>query len=583
MTINASIFVHEVQKRGNLAKQITDTLVATDCFDILTKKGDFIKIDENGNKYLITCIALKPNLTTIIQKAWEKLSASFQNDNIVTVTIQNVFEDRIIVDADGLRANIPLNMLSNLKITDARRYFDIDQEIEVRIVEIDPTVNKLTLSNVDTDTDPKKIIEQFETVDDEPLECIVEKITERYNVQTGIIVRIKDSNFNGFIPRSKATFSKFIELSSKYPVGSIAHARIQNFNAEYGRYTCSVDPLADPWQNISVFKEGSRINAIVRQISERHLLCELSEGVEGKVNASELSWNNFELNLAKMKEFKVGDVIEAIIINVNNVGRIIYLSIKRLSINPAEVFYNDNRDSSIEVTVGDVTPKGAKIIFSNNAISYNGYLPLSEISSCFCTDINSHIKTGDNIRAKLIKYDADYNNIVVSIKQITLDNYEAFKSRFKVGDIVNGVVQSVDADKSIIKVDYDNLLVESFVHKSEISNIQYIDDAMLKTIMNLKSKYTFIIKKFDDKHKVLELSRRQYFQKTLPAIKNSSVHSVQYFKIAEKTYYAFSDNIEAKIYDERNNVSISSGTINILVTNIDAVNNKITASTTDSR
>jgi ribosomal protein S1 len=561
--------------RGSLVKEIANNLTATGCFESLTKKPDSVKFNSNGQRFIVTCIALKPSLTTIVQKAWEKLQDCFQNAKLVPVTIQSVYIDNVIVDAYGLRIELPLERLSSIKITDARRYFEIDQELSVKILEIQPEDNKIVLSNAETDTDPRKIIEQFKlaTNANEIVESTVQKIIVKDDFEIGIITKIKDTDIEGYIPRSRATYSNFVSLSFKYPVGSTVAVKLLNFNAEYARFTCAISNLLDPWENIAIYSEGQRLKAAVCQISERYLLCELSEGIEGKVNAAEMSWDSLETNLGKIKNTKIGDTIEAKILKINPFARIIYLSIKQLTMNPAEQYYIENKDSEIEITIDEVLSTGARIIFPS--LPFRGYLPISELSFFYCPDISKYLKPGEKVKVKLIEYKPLYNNIIVSIKQLISKNYDLFKSFHKEGDIVDGFVKAVQGDRATVIISAsDGSMIESYVHKAETSNILYVDNNLFNKLITLNESYKFIIKRFDDSHKIIELSRKRYFEKNIMSLKYGEKYNVKILKHREKEYYVFSNDLESILIDPKKEVRVHSGTLNVILTRIDAENNK---------
>lgn len=560
--------------RGSLARQIANNLIATGCFESLTKKPDSVKFDRDGQQFIVTCIALKPSLTTIIQKAWEKLQDCFENAKLVPVTIQIVSIDNVMVDAYGLRIELPLERLSSIKITDARRYFEIDQELLVKILEIQSEGNKIVLSNADTDTDPRKIIEQFKLTANAIVESTVQKIIVKDDFETGIIIKIKGIDIAGYIPRSRATYSNFVSLSSKYPVDSTLVVKLLNFNAEYARFTCAISNLPDPWENIAIYSAGQEVKATVRQISERYLLCELSEGVEGKVNAAEMSWDSFETNLGRIKNTKIGDTIKAKILKINPFARIIYLSIKQLTMDPAEQYYIENKDSEIEITINEVLPTGARIILPN--VPFRGYLPISELSFFYCSDISKYLKPGEQVKVKLIDYNPLYNNIIVSVKQLISKNYDLFKSVHKEGDIVVGFVKTVQDDKATIIISVsDNSVIEAYVHNSEMSNILYVDNILFNKLITLNESYSFVIKRFDDSHKIIELSRKRHFSKNIPSLKYGEKYNVKILKRKEKEYYVFSDDFEAILIDAKKQIRVHSGTLNVILAMIDSGNNKV--------
>jgi len=554
--------------RGSLSMEIAKTLCSTGCFENLTKKPDFIKFDNDGRRFVVTCIALKPSLTTIIQQAWERVTNYYETGKLLLVSVQIATKNSIIVDAYGLRVEIPLDMLSSMRIADATKYFERDQDLLVKILEIDPKINRLVLSNVDTDTDPKKILEQVKVTVDEIVRCTVEKIIQSDGVESGIIIRITNSEFQGYIPRSKATFSRFIHLGEKFPVGSEVAVHFLNFNFEYARFTCAVSGLDDPWKNISGYSIDDRISATVRLICERYFICELSEGVEGKVSASELSWDTFENNVDKIRNIKVGEIIKAKIININEVMRSISLSIKQLTVNPVDLYFVNHRDSLLEVDIGEVRAKGAVVTFPGTSI--RGFLPISEVSWSYCADITRHIKTSDKVKVRLIEYNSSYDNVIVSIKQVVQNNYEIIKTTCKEGDVVRGVVHSLQPDRATIMVEFaDNLTVHGYVHKSELSNVLFVDERLLPKLLTLGKTFSFIIKRFDDRARIVELSRRQYFHKALSSLRYGEKYSVNVVMIDQKKYYAFSDEMESILSEGVDKIRVTSGIIGVIVARID--------------
>jgi ribosomal protein S1 len=497
------------QAKGKIVKEIVSELVATGGYENLTKRPDIVRRKFNERPIFITCIALKCNPIAVIQKAWELLKRDFEARKQVTVTIIDVTPDHLRVNAYGLSIEISNPYLSSMTIPNALKYFEIDQELLVNVVTFEPEKNLVGLSNVDTESDPKRLIDRLAPEKGVPVQCTVTKILTSNGLDTGLIVNIDRKDLRGFIPRSKATFSRFISLSEKYPIDSSIMAVPANFDFAHGNFICEIERLEAPWILAESYKEGMRVRATIRQISERYITCELKEGLEGRVYAEEVSWDSVENNLNRIMAFKVGEVIDATVFKLDINRRIFTLSIRRLTESPVLSYFNMNKDKVVTAIVRSILPRHATVTLSNEI---RGYLHVSEVLWGYCQSISDHIVINQQVYVRLMEYNPDFDTIKVSLKRCVPNHFPEFKIQFQVGDVVRGCVDHVNLDRIGIKIKFgNNRSAMGYVHQSELSHLVFIDDATLKEILERERDYWFVIKRFDDLGESVELSRKRYF------------------------------------------------------------------------
>ena len=533
------------QIKGQIAKDIARDLVATGSFENLTKKPDIIRKRGHGEPPLfITCIALRPDLTTIVQQAWEHLQSDFNEQRQIPVTIQNVQRDSITVNAYGLRIPISIQNLSSMEIQDATKFFQPKQELSVNISELDEQNECVVLDNIKTETDPKKLIETLEHSKGKPIESEVKRIIVSEGYETGVLIKIGNKEIEGYIPRSKATYSRFISLSEKYPIGSKLKIIPIGFLVDYGNHLCSVHGLEYPWLNEKNYSIGKVVKATIRQISEKYLTCELKEGLEGKVTAEELSWASIKENLSRIKNFTVGRILDVRIINANPVRKSITLSIKRLNQSPTEAYFIRNRNRIIDATIKQISPKAATVVLEDSEVE--GFLHISEVIWGYCTGIESYLEEGKPIQVKVLDYNPVYDNITVSAKRCVRNDFSKFTNKYKVGDVVSAIVKSIEKDAARIRIDFnDTLSVQGYVHKSELSNLLYIDEDVIRAILKTEEIYPMVIKRLDNNLEIVELSQKQFFDQNLPQLEYGYEYKVEQILKNKNRIYVRGHNFEA--------------------------------------
>lgn len=534
------------QTKGRIVKEIVSKLVATGGYENLTKRPDIVRKKFNEPPLFITCIALKCNPTAVIQQAWELLRRDFEAQKQVTVTIIEVAPDHVRVNAYGLSIEISNPHMSAITIPDAQKYFELDQELLVNILTFEPEKNVVRLSNVDTETDPKKLIDRLAPQKGVPVKCIVTRILTSNGLDTGLIVNINGKDIDGFIPRSKATYSRFISLSEKYPIGSSIMAVPNNFDFEHGNFICEIEKLEVPWLLAASYREGMHVRAIIRQISEKYITCELKEGLEGRVYVEEVSWDSVENNMNKIKTFKVGEVIDVVVFKLDFNRKSLTLSIKRLTESPVLSYFNTNRDKIVAATVSSTFPTHATVTLNSEI---KGYLHVSEVLWGYCQNISDHIVMNQQIHVRLLEYNPNFDSITVSVKRCVPNYFQEFKMQAKPGDVVRGCVEYFNIDKIGIRINFgSNLSVIGYVHKSELSHLVFIDEATLKEILEKGRDYWFVIKRFDEPRECVELSRKHYLSRNFNELVVGQEDEVVMINKSRRKLFLYGDKFEGILF-----------------------------------
>jgi small subunit ribosomal protein S1 len=115
-----------------------------------------------------------------------------------------------------------------------------------------------------------------------------------------------------------------------YKKGDIVKAVVLNIDRENERFSLGIKQFTpDPWQSIPVrYAPGTIVHGQVTSVTDFGIFLEIEEGIEGLIHVSEISKEKIDTP----KSFaKVGDELEAVVLNVDTAERKIALSVKHLA------------------------------------------------------------------------------------------------------------------------------------------------------------------------------------------------------------------------------------------------------------
>jgi small subunit ribosomal protein S1 len=170
----------------------------------------------------------------------------------------------------------------------------------------------------------------------------------------------------------------------------------------------------DPWGKIDeLYGVGTKHKAIVRNFTNFGVFVEITEGVDGLIHISDLSWTK---KIKHPSEFtSVGEEIEVVVLDIDSENRRLSLGHKQLEENPWEVFETIfTTDSIHEGTVIDLMDKGAVI-----ALPYGveGFATPRHLVK----EDGTQAKQDEKLDFKVIEFNKSAKRIIVSHSRIYED------------------------------------------------------------------------------------------------------------------------------------------------------------------
>ncbi|HIF84265.1 MAG TPA: 30S ribosomal protein S1 [Flavobacteriaceae bacterium] len=377
-------------------------------------------------------------------KAWDRVNEAHDKSTVVNGFVKCRTKGGMIVDIFGLEAFLPGSQIDVKPIRDYDQY--VDKNMEFKVVKINHEFKNVVVSHkalieADIELQKKEIIGQLEK--GQVLEGTVKNITT-YGVFIDLggvdgLIHITDLSWNRINHPSE-----ILELDQKLNVV------ILDFDDDKSRIQLGVKQLsAHPWESLdSELKEGDKIKGKVSVLADYGAFIEVVDGVEGLVHVSEMSWST---HLRSAQDFvKVGDKVDAVILNLDRENRKMSLGIKQLSSDPWTDITNKypvgSKHSGI---VRNFTNFG---IFVELEEGIDGLVYISDLSWTVKVKHPSVLfAMGDSIDVIVLELDSEARKLSLGHKQTKDNPWDVYDKTFAEGTSHNATISdSNDKGATII-------------------------------------------------------------------------------------------------------------------------------------
>ncbi|MDD1402760.1 30S ribosomal protein S1 [Ligilactobacillus salivarius] len=299
--------------------KVADTYKAGDMLDLVVIAR--IGSDKEGGSYLLSQRRLEA------RRVWNEIEDKFKAGETIKAPVTQVVKGGLVVDA-GVRGFVPASMVSDHFVEDLNQFKG--QELELKIVEIEPSDNRLILS--------RKELVQAER--EAKRQAVMEKLVAG-DVVEGKVARL--TNFGAFIDLggvdglvhvSEISYERVNKPADALKVGQEVKVKVLSVDAEKGRISLSIkQTLPEPWEQVpEQVAEGDVLEGTVKRLTSFGAFVEVLPGVEGLVHISQISHKH----IATPNEVLTsGEKVQVKVLSVDAADHRLALSIKALQEKPA--------------------------------------------------------------------------------------------------------------------------------------------------------------------------------------------------------------------------------------------------------
>ena len=393
------------------------------------------------------------------EEAWAALELAHDKQERVTGVIFGKVKGGFTVDLDGATAFLPGSQVDIRPVRDLGPLMGTPQPFQ--ILKIDRKRGNIVVSR-------RAVLEESRA---EARSELVSNLQEG-QILSGVVKNITDygafvdlGGVDGLLHVTDIAWRRINHPSEALQVGQTVEVQVIRFNTETQRISLGMKQLmTDPWEAAQAnFQIGTKVSGRVTNITDYGAFVELSDGVEGLVHVSEMSWTKKNVHPGKI--VSTSQEVEVMVLDIDSVKRRISLGLKQCSANPWESFQDKYAaGTEIEGEVRNITEFG---LFIGLTEEIDGLVHLSDISWDVAGDeaIQNYNK-GDMVKAKVLEVDVEKERISLGIKQLTEDTVGESLANIRKGNIVTTTITAITEGGLEVEVGEG---ISGFIRRSDLS------------------------------------------------------------------------------------------------------------------
>ena len=410
-------------------------------------------------------------------KAWERVNNAHDTGEIVNGFVKCRTKGGMIVDVFGIEAFLPGSQIDVKPIRDYDQY--VNKTMEFKVVKINHEFKNVVVSHkalieADIELQKKEIIKQLEK--GQILEGVVKNITSY-----GVFMDL--GGVDGLIHITDLSWSRINHPNEIVELDEQIKVVILDFDEDKSRIQLGLKQLSKhPWEALADdVKVGDVVKGKVVVIADYGAFVEISEGVEGLIHVSEMSWST---HLRSAQDFfNVGDQIEAKILTFDREDRKMSLGVKQLTPDPwTDITKKYPVDSKHKGIVRNFTNFG---VFVELEEGVDGLIYISDLSwTKKIKHPREFCNTGENIEVVVLELDVDNRKLSLGHKQLTENPWNKYESEFSLDSIHNSEVTEIVPKGATVQFNEDVVAFIPSRHmiKDDGSKLQKGETADFKVI-----------------------------------------------------------------------------------------------------
>jgi small subunit ribosomal protein S1 len=348
--------------------------------------------------------------------------ASISEGKVVDGFVKNITEYGVFVDLGGVDGLLHITDISWGRVKHPSELFSVGDEIQVKILSLDLERERVSLGMKQLIEDPWATATEKYPVDSR----ITGKVVSLTDY--GAFVELEEG-IEGLIHVSEMSWTRKIRHPSKVvSVNDEVEAVVLDIKPENRRISLGMKQVVpNPWDVISEkYPIGTTIEGKIKNITDFGLFIGIDEGIDGLVHISDISWTKRIKHPSEI--YKKGDVVQAIVLEIDKENERFSLGIKQLQLDPWEtVAQRYQVGKEITGTVTNVTDFG---VFIELEEGIEGLVHVSEISKEKIKTPVGKFELGDVISARVMNINSEERRIGLSIKRLEMEDEQGLLSEY---------------------------------------------------------------------------------------------------------------------------------------------------------
>ncbi|MEM7694546.1 MAG: 30S ribosomal protein S1 [Pseudomonadota bacterium] len=373
---------------------------------------------------------------------------SLEEGQIIEGVVKNITDYGAFVDLGGIDGLLHVTDMAWRRVNHPTEILSIGQSVKVQVIRVNQETHRISLGMKQLQSDPWEGIEAKY-----PIEAVftgrVTNITDY-----GAFVEL-EPGIEGLIHVSEMSWTK----KNVHPGKIVATSQevtvmILEVDASKRRISLGLKQVMDnPWEAfLEANPPGTTVEGEVKNKTEFGLFVGLEGDIDGMVHLSDLDWNRAGEEV--MEDYNKGDMVKAVVLEVDSEKERISLGIKQLGSDPftdaaegASGGEAVKRGAIVTCEVIEVKEAGLEVAIVGTELTT--FMRRSELARERNDQQPSRFSRGDKFDARVTQFDRKARRVQVSIKALEIaeekeavEQYGSTDSGASLGDILGAALRA---------------------------------------------------------------------------------------------------------------------------------------------
>ena len=344
--------------------------------------------------------------------ARDKFFAETQIGDTVKGVVKTFTSFGSFIDLGGFDGLLHINDMSWGHVTRPKDFVKKGQEIELKVIRMDPEEKRINLSLKHFTEDPWVHFEEKYHVGD-IVDGKVTKLTD-----FGAFIELEEG-IEGLAHISEFSWTKKVNKASDVlKIGDEVKCAVLGYDIQAGRVSLGLKQAAEnPWDSIAQkYPVGTKVHGKIVKITNSGAFVAIEDGIDGFLHGDDISWTK------KVKhpgsELKLDQEVDAVVIESDPEAHRIKVGLKQLTEDPWQKFAEQYKPgSTLEGEITSITDFG---VFVKTPVGIEGLVNKSNLSEDRDTPFEEAVKeykVGDKINVYVVDVKKDKEQVAFSIRE----------------------------------------------------------------------------------------------------------------------------------------------------------------------
>ncbi|AJA89970.1 30S ribosomal protein S1 [Borreliella chilensis] len=347
-----------------------------------------------------------------------ELISSYNEEDVVDGVVDRITEYGAIVKIKNFvtgilhKRNIAFNQVENIE-----DFVRVGDKLKLKIIKINSQTGKMELSLKALKSNP------WDSVD---IKYKIDSIVKGKVVKIlpfGAVIEL-DSELSGFLHISNFSWIRVIRSPQELiKLGQIVEVKILEIDKENQKISLGIKQINEnPWERLTEkYPIGRVVQGVVINITKTGAFVNIEEGIDAYVSKFDISWLE---EIDPEEYFKIGDLVNGKVLEVDKRKRNVRLGIKQLEESPWEDFSKSyKKGDALEVEIVEKKSKGFQVRVYNKIMGFISKIQLGDTKESSLETFEK-LNIGDKLKVVITSIDSKDRSVLLSYRE-----YENQRSR----------------------------------------------------------------------------------------------------------------------------------------------------------